>query len=106
VDNGPIDPVMYMNVMKRIRRRRLYFFAIVLLYIPALWITYQIFHSNKAMGTLFCIWVFLLILVTFMVAVSRCPRCGNYFHVHGMTLLVLRKCLHCQHHISSDSATN
>jgi hypothetical protein len=33
---------------------------------------------------------------------SKCPRCGNYFHLHGMTLLILRKCLHCQLHINAD----
>jgi hypothetical protein len=36
---------------------------------------------------------------------SKCPRCGNYFHLHGMTLLVLRKCLHCQLHISENPPT-
>jgi hypothetical protein len=43
----------------------------------------------------------LLIFVTFQVALSKCPRCGNYFHMHGMSLLILRKCLHCQLHIST-----
>ena len=34
----------------------------------------------------------------------RCPRCGNYFHVNGMMLLYLRRCLHCQLHINADTA--
>ena len=101
--NGPIDPVAYTIILKRTRRRRLYFFATVLIYIPAVLITYQISPTNRAMGTLFGLWVVVLIIVTFMIAVSRCPRCGNYFHVHGLTLLILRKCLHCQLHISSDT---
>ena len=104
--NNPVDPVAYMSILKRTRRRRLYFFATVLMYIPALLITYQISPTNRAMGTLFGIWVVVLIIVTFLAAVSRCPRCGNYFHVHGLTLLILRKCLHCQLHISSNTLPN
>jgi uncharacterized membrane protein len=106
VVNNPVDPVAYMGILKRTRRRRLYFFATVLMYIPALLITYQISPTNRAMGTLFGIWVVVLIIVTFLAAVSRCPRCGNYFHVHGLTLLILRKCLHCQLHISSNTLPN
>ena len=94
------DPQKYMQVMKQTRRRRKYFFSTVLVYIPAIWVTYSISPTNRAMGTLFVLWFVVLIIVTFLVALSKCPRCGNYFHLHGMTLLVLRKCLHCQLHIS------
>lgn len=104
--NSPVDPAAYVVILKRTRRRRLYFFATVLMYIPALLITYQISPTNRAMGTLFGIWVVVLSIVTFLAAVSRCPRCGNYFHVHGLTLLILRKCLHCQLHISSNTLPN
>ena len=103
MDESPVDPVAYRAILTQTRRRRLSFFITVLVYIPALWITYQISPTNRAMGTLFGIWVVVLIIVTFRVAVSRCPRCGNYFHVHGLTLLILRKCLHCQLHIRSDT---
>ena len=99
MDNSPVDSLLYTDVMKQTRRRRKYFFGTVLLYIPALLITYEISPTNRAMGTLFGIWVVVLIIVTFLVALSKCPRCGNYFHLHGMTLLILRKCLHCQLHI-------
>ncbi len=105
MDNSPVDPVAYMDVLKKTRRRRRYFFGVVLLYIPAILITYYISPTNRAMGTLFGFWVVILIIVTFLAAVSRCPRCGNYFHMHGMTFLVLRKCLHCQLHINSDKIT-
>ena len=102
MDTSPVDPVTYINVLRKTRRRRKYFFATVLIYIPALLITYQISPTNRSMGTLFVIWVVMLIIFTFLAAVSKCPRCGNYFHMHGMTFLILRKCLHCQLHISSD----
>jgi hypothetical protein len=105
VDNSPADQATYVNVLKKTRRRRKYFFGTVLIYIPAVLITYKISPTNMAMGTLFVIWFVILIIVTFLVALSRCPRCGNYFHVHGMTLLPLRKCLHCQLHITTDKIT-
>jgi hypothetical protein len=102
VENSTVDPAAYEDVLKKTRRRRKYFFGIVLLYIPALLITHMISPTNRAMGTVFAVWVVFLILFTVLVALSKCPRCGNYFHMHGLTLLVLRKCLHCQLHISTD----
>ena len=105
MDHNTVDPVSYMNVLKETRRHRKYFFATVLLYIPALLITYQISPTNRAMGTVFSIWVVMLIITTFLAALSKCPRCGNYFHMHGMALLILRKCLHCQLHITTDKIT-
>ena len=99
MDNGSDDPQKNVNVMRQTRRRRKYFFSTVLIYIPAIFVTHEISPTNRAMGTLFVLWVTVLIIVTFLVALSKCPRCGNYFHLHGMTLLILRKCLHCQLHI-------
>ena len=102
MENGTVDPAAYANVLKMTRRRRKYFFGIVLIYIPALLIAHMISPTNRVMGTVFGIWVVFLIFFTVLVALSKCPRCGNYFHMHGLTLLVLRKCLHCQLHISTD----
>ncbi len=99
---NPVDAESYITVLKKTRKQRQYFFITVLMYIPALFITYQISPTNRAMGIVFALWVALLIIVTFKVALSRCPRCGNYFHMHGMALLVLRRCLHCQLHITDD----
>ncbi len=58
--------------------------------------------SFRVIGTVFIVWVVLLAFFATMAASARCPRCGNYFHMHGMTLLYLRKCLHCQLHLNSD----
>ena len=85
-----------------IRKRRMLLFLTVSLYIPLLFAVYAIWPSNKAMGIYFIIWLVFLIFFTFHSALLRCPGCGNYFHMHGMTLLYLRKCLHCQIHINSD----
>lgn len=105
MESSPIDPVTYLNVMKKTRARRKLFFGTVLIYVPAIFITYKIIPTNRAMGIVFVIWVVLLVIATFLVALSKCPRCGNYFHMNGMTLLFLRKCLHCQLHINTDIIT-
>jgi hypothetical protein len=105
VEINPVDQVAYATILKKTRSRRKFFFGTVLIYLPALLITHKISPTNSAMGTVFGIWVVFLIISTFLVALSKCPRCGNYFHMHGMTLLILRKCLHCQLHISTNSLT-
>jgi len=102
MDNSPVDQAIYTKVLNTTKRRRKYFFSTVLVYIPALLITHKISPTNRAMGMLFVIWLVCLIITTFLAALCRCPRCGNLFHVHGMTLLVLRKCLHCQLHIKDN----
>ena len=104
--NSQIDPVAYMNVLKKTRARRKFFFGTVLIYIPAILITYKLSPTNETMGAVFGVWFVTLIITTFLVALSRCPRCGNYFHMNGMSLLLLRKCLHCQLHIATDEITS
>ncbi len=98
--------MMNARVMKIARMRRKYLFATVLLYILAQVVPHNVSQINSSMGTFFGIWLALLIAVTFLVAVSRCPRRGYYFHVNGVTLLVLRNCLHCQLHIYFDEIPN
>ncbi len=105
MDSSPVDLASYAKIMTKTRRDRRFFFATVLIYIPAIVITHYFSPTNRAMGTVFCIWVVILIGTTFRVALSRCPRCGNYFHLHGVTLLILRKCLHCQLHINTDTVS-
>ena len=96
------DREAYGAALRLIRRRRKYLFATILGYIPALVVTYRISPSDRSMGTVFGIWVVLLIVTMLLSAVARCPRCGNYFHVNGMMLFYLRRCLHCQLHINAD----
>jgi hypothetical protein len=101
VNEYPADQPAYHAILKKTKIRRAFFFGTVLIYIPALMIVHAISPTNRAMGTVFCVWLAFLIIATIGVALCRCPRCGNYFHLNGMTLLILRKCLHCQHHISA-----
>ncbi len=94
------DPVSWGEGLALLRRRRKYFLGVLIIYLPAMWTVQYLVPgwSYKAIG----IWIVLLFAVMMVSAVARCPRCGNYFHLNGMTLLYLRKCLHCQLHINAD----
>jgi heme A synthase len=98
-------PAEYGKALKLIRRRRKYLFSVILLYVPAMWLIHSVSPAISTMLTAFVIWVAMLMTTCMMAAVCKCPRCGNYFHVHGMTMLFLRKCLHCQLHINADRTT-
>jgi hypothetical protein len=97
VDAAKIGPALRI-----IRRRRCYLWIVILGYLPAMWVTLKLMPLHKVLGSVFLVWVVLLFIVVLVSAVVRCPRCGNYFHMNGMTLLYLRKCLHCQLHINAD----
>ena len=97
-----LDSTDFGPGLRRIRKRRLFVWGIIIVYLPAMWTTLRLTESFKAAATVFLVWLFLLCVVVTMAAVARCPRCGNYFHMHGMTLLLLRKCLHCQLHVNAD----
>jgi hypothetical protein len=92
--------------LKKIRKRRLYLWAVILIYMPAMWMTLQLTQSYHKTAIAFIIWVIILTIIATVAAVARCPGCGNYFHMHGATLLYLRKCLHCGLHINSDKKTD
>jgi len=88
--------------LRIIRRRRWYLWIVILAYLPAMWATLKLMPLHKVLGTVFLAWFVLLFIAVLVSAIVRCPRCGNYFHMNGMTLLYLRKCLHCQLHINAD----
>lgn len=101
-DNHIVDETTFGPALSLLRRRRKYFFGTVLVYMPAMWLVQKISPTYRSFGIAIGVWFVVLFATALLSAVTRCPRCGNYFHVHGMTLLYLRKCLHCQLHINSD----
>jgi hypothetical protein len=85
-----------------IRRRRWYLWGGILIYLPALKLTMMLTPSTKVILGVVGLWLLLSFSLAFFAALARCPRCGNYFHMHGPTLLFMRKCLHCQLHLCAD----
>jgi hypothetical protein len=88
--------------LARIRRKRWLLWSVIILYLPTMWTTQKITHSFQASLPVFVVWFIVLLLVMGYSAIAKCPRCGQYFHVNGMTLLYLRRCLHCQLHLKAD----
>jgi hypothetical protein len=98
----PEDPAALAKGLKLVRRRRWSLWSVILLYLPLMWITLRISTSFQMTAAVFAGWFLLLLVTALIAALAPCPRCGNYFHVHGMTFLCLRQCLHCQLHICQD----
>ena len=88
--------------LAKIRRRRRFLWFVLIVYLPTMWTTQQITRSFEGSLPVFFGWVLVLIMAVTISALARCPRCGKQFHVNGMVLLYLRKCLHCQLHITAD----
>jgi hypothetical protein len=95
------DPIAFQRGMALVRRRRKYFFATIIGYMPLMWLANKISPTFRSMAIAFGIWVVILFVTALLSALARCPRCGNYFHMHGMSLMYLRRCLHCQLSIKS-----
>ncbi|HEY3308009.1 MAG TPA: hypothetical protein VGJ93_06110 [Desulfuromonadaceae bacterium] len=102
MDDSKTPDETFGPALSLIRRRRRYFFATILLYMPAILTVQKISPKYRSIGIAIGIWIVILFVTALRSAVTKCPRCGNYFHMHGMTLLYLRKCLHCQLHINAD----
>ena len=88
--------------LRKIRKRRLFLWGVMLVYLPVMWTTLRLTGSFNVTAAVFVVWIILLCIFATVAALARCPRCGKYFHMHGMTFLLLRKCLHCQLHINAD----
>jgi hypothetical protein len=86
----------------QIRRRRWLLWFVLVAYLPTMWTTQRITHSFQGSLPVFFCWLVLLIVAVAVSALAKCPRCGHYFHVNGMALFYLRKCLHCQLHLTAD----
>jgi hypothetical protein len=100
--NAVEDRALLHQGLAKVRRRRWLLWLVLLVYLPSMWAAQELTGSFSGALPAFFGWFVLLITVTAISATAKCPRCGNYFHVHGMTMLYLRKCLHCQLHLTAD----
>ncbi|QWV95567.1 hypothetical protein KP004_10480 [Geomonas oryzisoli] len=100
----PVDPAEIARGLAVVRKRRWCLWTVLIVYLPTMYVTQKITHSFNGSMPVFFIWFAVLLGVMFYSATARCPRCRNYYHMHGMMLLYLRKCLHCQLPISGDKS--
>lgn len=96
------DPSEFAEMLAIIRRRRWYLWGLILVYMPASVMTLQLTQSYKATGVVIVIWVILLCVAVALMAIARCPRCGNSFHMRNASISFLRKCRFCGLHLCAD----
>ena len=97
-----ISPQELKTGLKKIRRRRWFFWLTILAYLPAMLFALQSPQSGQAVVVTFVVWVLVLIVAVTLMALVRCPYCGNCFHMNGFFFRPVRKCFHCKLHISAD----
>ena len=96
------NPSAYALMLVIIRRRRWYLWGLILIYMPVSVMTLQLTQSYKATGFVILIWVILLCIVVTLVAIAKCPRCGNSFHMRNSAITFFRKCRYCGLHLCAD----
>lgn len=96
------SPAEISQGLAKIRKRRWFFFGVVLIYVPALLVTLKLSQSGKTTATMFGLWVFVLIISVVLAATARCPRCKGYYHTNGPTFLPVRRCVHCGLPVNAD----
>lgn len=97
-----VAPSIIRLGLRKIRKRRWFLWAVILVYVPAIWLSLTLTHSDRKTAVVFGVWCIVLTIAVFFVTTARCPRCGNYFHVYGITPLYLRRCVHCRLPITAD----
>lgn len=97
-----ISPQELKTGLKKIRRRRWFFWLTILAYLPAMLFALQSPQSGRAVVVTFVVWVLVLIVAVTLMALVRCPYCGNCFHMNGFFFRPVRQCFHCKLHISAD----
>ncbi|MBU5613697.1 hypothetical protein [Geomonas azotofigens] len=97
-----MDPAVIASGLAAVRKRRWCLWIVLIVYLPTMYLTQKITHSFSGSMPVFFAWFAVLLCVMFYSATARCPRCRNYYHMQGMALLYLRRCLHCQLPLDAD----
>jgi len=101
-ENHRTDPTEYRDSLKKIRKRRLYLWIVIIAYLPAMMVALDSPNYKSRVTVVFIVWIVLLIFTVALACLVRCPRCGECFHTHGPTFLPFRRCLHCALHVNAD----
>ncbi len=88
--------------LQKIRRRRWFFWITIMAYLPAMLVALRSSQPNQTVGIVFVVWILCLIIAVTLLALVRCPQCGNCFHMNGFLFRPVRKCFHCKLHLTAD----
>ena len=74
-----VDPSSYAAMLATVRRRRWYFWGLVLIYLPTTITILKLTQSTKLTAIAFGIWVVFLCIVVALMACSKCPHATTTF---------------------------
>lgn len=95
------DPGDFSVKMRQLRRRRGLLWGLVIAYLPAIYLALELSGSDRVAAMVFGVWILLVGVAVGLAAFAPCPRCGKPFHMHGFVPVYLRRCVHCELHVSA-----
>jgi len=84
------------QALNKIKTRRLILWSVFLTYIPAIAVTHLAAATSTPTIIVFVLWLIMAAAGGVMVSFSRCPRCGNLFHMRGPSTSWSSRCQHCK----------
>jgi hypothetical protein len=86
--------------LRRIRRAHLWFWIVLCVWAPILWIALRHTDQHRIVLTFTIVWGIVVLASALHVARMRCPRCGERFHSKGVIpswrpLINRSRCKHC-----------
>lgn len=78
-----------------IRNRRMFLWLVFASYIPAIWFALKIGGDTLA-AVVAILWLSMSATGGVLVSFAICPRCGNRFHMKGISTSWGSRCVHCK----------
>jgi Flp pilus assembly protein TadB len=88
--------------LKKVRSRRWFLWVLILAYLPLMMIALRSGNPGRTVVIFFAAWILLIIVAVALMALVRCPRCGNCFHMSGYLFRPVRHCFTCGLHLTTD----
>ncbi|WP_432821833.1 hypothetical protein [Trichloromonas sp.] len=78
-----------------IRTRRRFLWSVFISYIPAIWFALKTGGDGLAL-VVGILWLLMASAGGILVSFARCPRCGDRFHMKGISTSWGGRCVHCK----------
>lgn len=96
----------FIRSMRTLRRRRWFLWGLIIAYLPAISLALELSGSDRITAMVFGVWILLVCVAVGLAAFAPCPRCGKPFHMHGFVPVYLRRCVHCELHVTAKGSDN
>lgn len=97
-----LTPEELRRGLRKIRHRRWLLWILILIYLPLMMLALRSADPGHTVVNAFIAWVVALIVAVSLMALVRCPQCGNCFHMSGYLFRPVRRCFHCRLHLTAD----